>query len=174
MRTPITYLALLAAICTTSASVAETPSDAKPSTESSSPGSEAANPQAGESKPAQGAVEQSAPAEQTQSKGEATPATPANESSSTSQEQSKGKPFDVKNTFRGICGFCHEDYGRHAGKGPQLMDSERSDEFMINRIKNGMPGRMPAFGSTFTDAQIHQIVKFIRSLKPNEEPKNPT
>lgn len=81
--------------------------------------------------------------------------------------------FDVKSTFRNICGFCHEDYGRHAGKGPQLMNSERSDEFMVNRIKNGMPGRMPGFGSTFNDAQVHQIVKFIRALKPGEDPKNP-
>lgn len=83
------------------------------------------------------------------------------------------KPFDVKSTFRNICGFCHEDYGRHAGKGPQLMNSERSDEFMHNRIKNGKPGRMAAFGSIFSDEQIDQIVVFIRNLKPNQEPQNP-
>lgn len=83
------------------------------------------------------------------------------------------KPLDVKATFRNICGFCHEDYGRHAGKGPQLMNSERSDEFMFNRIKKGMPARMAAFGSVFSDDQIRQIVKFIRNLKPDEEPQNP-
>src|SRR5262245_13972552 len=49
------------------------------------------------------------------------------------------KPFDVKNQFRNICGFCHEDYGRHAGKGPKLMDSERTDDYLANRIKNGLP-----------------------------------
>jgi len=84
------------------------------------------------------------------------------------------KPLDVKNTFRNICGFCHSDYGRKEGKGPQLMDSKRSDEFLINRITNGMPGRMAAFGSVFTQSQIRDIVKFIRSLKPDEEPKNQT
>ena len=84
------------------------------------------------------------------------------------------KPFDVKSTFRNICGFCHEDYGRKAGKGPQLMNSERSDDFMFNRIKNGMPGRMAAFGSAFGDDNIRQIVKFIRSLKPGEDPQNPS
>jgi len=84
------------------------------------------------------------------------------------------KPFDVKSTFRNICGFCHEDYGRHAGKGPQLMNSERTDDFLFNRIKKGMPGRMAAFGSVFSDDQIHQIVKFIRNLKPDEEPQNPS
>jgi mono/diheme cytochrome c family protein len=83
------------------------------------------------------------------------------------------KPFDVKNIFRNICGFCHEDYGRHAGKGPQLMDDPNTDEFLVNRIKHGKPGRMAAFGSVFTDEQVHQIVVFIRSLKPGEEPQNP-
>ncbi len=83
------------------------------------------------------------------------------------------KPLDVKSTFRNICGFCHENYGRKASKGPQLMNSERNDEFLFNRIKNGMPGRMAAFGFAFSDDQIRQIVKFIRNLKPNEEPQNP-
>ena len=78
--------------------------------------------------------------------------------------------FSVKNTFRNICGFCHEDYGRHTGKGPQLMNSERSDEFLYNRIKNGKPGRMAAFGGAFTDDQIRDIVKFIRALRPDQEP----
>lgn len=88
-------------------------------------------------------------------------------------EGAPAKPFDVKNMFRNICGFCHEDYGRRAGKGPQLMDSERSDEFLFNRIKNGKPGRMAAFRGVFTDDQIHQMVVFIRNLKPGEEPQNP-
>ncbi|MFO1319870.1 MAG: cytochrome c [Burkholderiales bacterium] len=83
------------------------------------------------------------------------------------------KAFDVKNNFRNICGFCHSDYGRKAGKGPQLMNSERSDEFMVNRIKNGMPSRMAAFGSVYSEEQIRQIVKFIRNLKEGEEPQNP-
>jgi mono/diheme cytochrome c family protein len=83
------------------------------------------------------------------------------------------KPFDVKSTFRNICGFCHENYGRKAAKGPQLMNSERTDEFLFNRIKNGMPGRMAAFGFAFNDEQIRQIVKFIRNLEPGEEPQNP-
>jgi len=85
----------------------------------------------------------------------------------------EAKPFDVKSTFRNICGFCHEDYGRKAGKGPQLMNSERTDQELIIRIKKGLPGRMAAFGSAFNDDQIGQIVKFIRNLKPGVEPQNP-
>ena len=88
-------------------------------------------------------------------------------------DEASRKAFDVKSAFTNICSFCHGDYGRHASKGPQLMNSERSDEFLFNRIKKGMPGRMAAFGSVFSDDQIHQIVKFIRNLKPGEEPQNP-
>jgi mono/diheme cytochrome c family protein len=83
------------------------------------------------------------------------------------------KEFDVKATFRNICGFCHADYGRKASKGPQLMGSERSDEFLFNRIKKGLPGRMAGFGSAFSDEDIGKMVKFIRSLKPGVEPENP-
>jgi hypothetical protein len=36
--------------------------------------------------------------------------------------------------------------GRRAGKRPQLMGTELTDEQIFNRIKNGKPGRMAAFG----------------------------
>ena len=88
-------------------------------------------------------------------------------------DEARKKEFDVKSTFRNICGFCHSDYGRHASKGPQLMNSERSDEFLFKRIKIGLPGRMAAFGSIYSDDDIRKIVTFIRSLKPGEEPQNP-
>ena len=78
--------------------------------------------------------------------------------------------FSVKNTFRNICGFCHENYGRKAGKGPQLMGTELTDEQIFNRIKNGKPGRMAAFGGAFTDPQIREIVVFIRGLRPDVDP----
>jgi mono/diheme cytochrome c family protein len=77
-------------------------------------------------------------------------------------------PIDVNQLFATACGWCHSDGGRAAGKGPQLMDTKRDDEFIRNRIKNGKSGAMPAFGSTFSDAQIDQIVKYIRELKPDQ------
>lgn len=88
-------------------------------------------------------------------------------------DEAAKKAFDVKAQFSSICGFCHADSGRHEGKGPKLMNSERSDDFLFNRIKKGMPGRMAAFGSVYNDEQIGTMVKFIRNLKPDEEPKNP-
>jgi mono/diheme cytochrome c family protein len=76
--------------------------------------------------------------------------------------------LDVRQLFATTCGWCHSDGGRAAGKGPQLMDTQRSDDFIRNRIKNGKEGAMPAFGSVFNDAQIDQIIKYIRDLKPHE------
>ncbi len=76
--------------------------------------------------------------------------------------------LDVPQLFATTCGWCHSDAGRAAGKGPQLMDTKRDDDFIRNRIKNGKEGAMPAFGAMFDDAQIDQIIKYIRGLKPRE------
>jgi len=48
------------------------------------------------------------------------------------------------------------------------MDSARDDDFLRNRIKTGKNGAMPAFGGSFSDAQIDDIVKYIRALKPHQ------
>src|SRR5262249_1193046 len=77
-------------------------------------------------------------------------------------------PIDVGQLFATTCGWCHNDGGRVAGKGPQLMDTKRDDDFLRNRIKTGKEGSMPAFGSMFSDAQIDQIIKYIRELKPDK------
>jgi mono/diheme cytochrome c family protein len=74
--------------------------------------------------------------------------------------------FDVDQLFASTCGFCHADGGRAPGRGPQLMDSPRDDDFIRNRIKTGKQGAMPAFGESFSDAQIDEIIKHIRALKP--------
>ena len=74
--------------------------------------------------------------------------------------------LDVPALFATTCGWCHSDGGRTAGKGPQLMNTQRSDDFIRTRIKLGKEGAMPAFGSTFSDADIDAIIKYIRSLKP--------
>jgi mono/diheme cytochrome c family protein len=76
--------------------------------------------------------------------------------------------FDVGQLFASTCGFCHSDGGRAAGRGPQLMNSPRDDDFLRNRIKTGKNGAMPAFGASFSDAQIDDIIKYIRALKPHE------
>jgi mono/diheme cytochrome c family protein len=74
--------------------------------------------------------------------------------------------LNVPQLFATTCGWCHSDAGRAPGKGPQLMGSQRSDDYLRTRIKIGKEGAMPAFGTTFSDADIDAIVKYIRSLKP--------
>jgi mono/diheme cytochrome c family protein len=91
---------------------------------------------------------------------------PAQSQSGTSAPEN-GK-VDVGQLFATTCGWCHSEGGRAAGKGPQLMDTKRDDDFLRNRIKDGKSGAMPAFGSMFSDAQIDQIIKYIRDLKPRE------
>jgi mono/diheme cytochrome c family protein len=73
--------------------------------------------------------------------------------------------LDVPQLFATTCGWCHTDSGRVAGKGPQLMNTARSDDFIRNRIKNGKEGAMPAFGTTFSDSDIDLIIVYIRNLK---------
>jgi mono/diheme cytochrome c family protein len=80
----------------------------------------------------------------------------------------KKSSLDVPQLFATTCGWCHSDGGRAAGKGPQLMNTQRSDDFIRTRIKLGKEGAMPAFGSTFSDADIDAIIGYIRSLKPEQ------
>ena len=80
--------------------------------------------------------------------------------------QAEASPDDIEGgkMFATTCGFCHQDGGRHAGRGPKLSKSERSDEYIIERIKKGKTGSMPAYGSVFTDGQIIAILAYIRGL----------
>jgi len=48
------------------------------------------------------------------------------------------------------------------------MNTQRSDNYIRNRIKHGKEGAMPAFGSIFSDADIDAIIKYIHSLKPEQ------
>ena len=72
---------------------------------------------------------------------------------------------DGETLFATTCGWCHADGGRVAGKGPKLADSPRNDDFIVQRIKHGKEGAMPAFDNTYNDEQIGEIVKYIRGLK---------
>jgi mono/diheme cytochrome c family protein len=80
--------------------------------------------------------------------------------------KAEASPNDIngEQMFATTCGFCHQDGGRAAGRGPKLSKTERSDEFIIERIKNGKLGSMPAFGSVFSDGQIIAILAYIRGL----------
>lgn len=76
-------------------------------------------------------------------------------------------PLDVPQLFATTCGWCHSDGGRAAGKGPQLMGTARSDDFIRTRIKNGKEGAMPAFNGVLSDEDIDAVIRYIRTLKPD-------
>jgi len=80
--------------------------------------------------------------------------------------QAEASPDDIEGgkMFATTCGFCHQEGGRHAGRGPKLSKSERSDEYIVERIKKGKVGAMPAYGSVFSEGQIIAILAYIRGL----------
>ena len=73
--------------------------------------------------------------------------------------------IDGPTMFATLCGYCHQNGGRAEGKGPKLAGTKRSDDFIIERIRNGKPGAMPAFGGTFSEGQIIAILAYIRTLE---------
>jgi mono/diheme cytochrome c family protein len=73
--------------------------------------------------------------------------------------------LDGQKLFATSCGWCHQEGGRAAGRGPKLAGSPHSDEYLMNRIKTGKHGAMPAFGGTFTEPQLRALVTYIRTLK---------
>lgn len=79
--------------------------------------------------------------------------------------QKSGDDPKVKELFATTCGWCHQNGGREAGKGPKLAGTTRSDDFIVHRIKEGKEGAMPAFDGALTNAQIKSIVRYIRNLK---------
>jgi mono/diheme cytochrome c family protein len=74
--------------------------------------------------------------------------------------------LDVTELFATTCGWCHAGAGRVAGRGPKLIDTTRTDDFIRNRIKNGKEGAMPPFGGVLSDADIDRVIAYIRALKP--------
>jgi mono/diheme cytochrome c family protein len=92
------------------------------------------------------------------------------------QDRSQGQPAasaeDVvtgETLFGTSCGFCHQAGGRAAGRGPKLAGTDRPDEYLLNRIRVGKEGAMPAYGRAFTDKQLRAIVAYIRSLKDDSK-----
>lgn len=80
----------------------------------------------------------------------------------------KEKPMNdaqVNELFATTCGWCHPNGGRQAGKGPKLAGTKRNDAFIVNRIKQGKEGAMPAFEGSLSDTQIKGIIHYIRNLK---------
>ena len=46
-----------------------------------------------------------------------------------------------------------------------MAGTDRPDAYLLNRIRVGKEGAMPAFGRAFSEAQLRSLVAYIKSLK---------
>jgi mono/diheme cytochrome c family protein len=88
--------------------------------------------------------------------------------------KSHGGQLTGEQIFSAICSRCHgaEGFGG-VGKPPPrnfhdaAFQASRTDADIMNDIHNGRSnGAMPAFGKTFTDEQVRQLVAKVRSFNP--------
>jgi mono/diheme cytochrome c family protein len=62
------------------------------------------------------------------------------------------------------CAHCHADDAT-GDEGPDLHGLERSDKFIAKRIRNGVKGKMTAFGQKFSRTDIDELIAYLRTLK---------
>jgi len=69
------------------------------------------------------------------------------------------------------CRVCHGNNGNGNGSrpGPSLQRSEysygRTREAIMESIRNGRPGGMPAYGNVFSQEQIEALAGYVLTLK---------
>ena len=73
--------------------------------------------------------------------------------------QLSGRTLFLKN-----CAHCHADDAT-GDEGPDLHGLSRSDEWIARRIRNGVKGKMTAFGVKFSQADIDALIGYLRTLK---------
>ena len=66
--------------------------------------------------------------------------------------------------FERNCAHCHGDDAR-GDEGPTLYDLAISDARIAQRIKEGIKGEMPKFGSKLSDLDVAAIIAYLRTLK---------
>jgi len=62
------------------------------------------------------------------------------------------------------CAHCHGEDAR-GDEGPTLYNLALSDARIGKRIREGIKGEMPSFGSKFNDADIQAITAYLQTLK---------
>lgn len=73
--------------------------------------------------------------------------------------------------FNKSCRVCHGNNGNGNGSrpGPSLQRSEytygRNREAVIESIRSGRPGGMPAYGTVFSNEQLEALTSYVLILK---------
>jgi mono/diheme cytochrome c family protein len=66
--------------------------------------------------------------------------------------------------FARNCAHCHGDDAR-GDEGPTLYNLAMSDARIAKRIKEGIKGEMPKFGTKLNDMDIAALISYLRTLK---------
>jgi mono/diheme cytochrome c family protein len=88
----------------------------------------------------------------------------ANAASVTSTHVLEGESKRGYSLFDHSCAPCHGDDAR-GDEGPSLFDLARSDTRIATIIKGGVKGEMPSFAKKFSDADVHALIAYLRTLK---------
>ena len=93
--------------------------------------------------------------------------TETTETETTTTPATEGDPVAGKEVFLGsaACGGCHTlaDAGSTGAVGPNLDDSQPSEELVVDRVTNGQ-GSMPSFSSTLSEQQIADVAAYVSSV----------
>ncbi len=65
--------------------------------------------------------------------------------------------------FLNSCAHCH-GADAHGDEGPDLHGVQVSDRRIVNVIKNGIQGEMPSFAKKHSEAEIAELLAYVRSL----------
>lgn len=74
-------------------------------------------------------------------------------------QAAQGRSLFLKN-----CAHCHGEDAR-GDEGPTLYNLALSDARIAKRIKDGIKGEMPTFGSKLNDADVATVITYLRTLK---------
>lgn len=69
-----------------------------------------------------------------------------------------------RSLFSKNCAHCHGDDAR-GDEGPTLYSLVMSDARISKRIKEGIKGEMPKFGSKLNDTDVAALIAYLRTLK---------
>jgi mono/diheme cytochrome c family protein len=62
------------------------------------------------------------------------------------------------------CAHCHGDDAR-GDEGPNLYNLHKSDARITAIVKGGIKGEMPSFAKKFKDADVQDLIAYLRTLK---------
>ncbi len=76
-----------------------------------------------------------------------------------------------KTLYDGVCASCHGMLGESTPTSPTVFfnvdQADRCDGYYFGAIRDGIEGTiMVAWGASYDDAQIWQIISYLRSLQP--------